>query len=31
MRKNVPVVYSELGNDTGLYGAGALAFMMFER
>jgi hypothetical protein len=25
------VVYSELGNDTGLYGAGALAFMMFER
>lgn len=30
MRKDVPVVYSELGNDTGLYGAGALAFMMFE-
>lgn len=30
MRKDVPVVYSELGSDTGLYGAGALAFMMFD-
>ena len=29
MRENVPVVYSELGGDTGIYGAGALAFMMF--
>ncbi len=30
MRADVPVVYSQLGHDTGLYGAGALAFMMFE-
>ncbi len=30
MRENVPVVYSSLGSDTGLYGAGALAFMEFD-
>ena len=30
MRANVPVVYSSLGSDTGLYGAGALAFMQFD-
>lgn len=30
MRHDVSVTYSELGSDTGLYGAGALAFMMFD-
>lgn len=30
MRANVPITYSQLGSDTGLYGAGALAFMMFD-
>ncbi|MCO5225408.1 MAG: ROK family protein [Thermomicrobiales bacterium] len=30
MRRDVPVVYSSLGGDTGLYGAGALAFMTFD-
>lgn len=30
MRKDVPITYSELGSDTGLYGAGALAFMIFD-
>ena len=30
MRTGVPVVYSKLGGDTGIYGAGALAFMMFD-
>lgn len=30
MRKDVPVVYSSLGGDTGIYGAGALAFMTFD-
>lgn len=29
MRTGVPIVYSELGGDTGLYGAGALAFQEF--
>ncbi|MCA9832568.1 MAG: ROK family protein [Thermomicrobiales bacterium] len=31
MRKDVPVVYSSLGGETGLYGAGALAFMTFDK
>lgn len=30
MRTGVPVEYSQLGGDTGLYGAGALAFMEFD-
>lgn len=30
MRTDVPVEYSQLGHDTGLYGAGALAFLQFE-
>lgn len=29
MRTGVPVEYSQLGADTGIYGAGALAFMEF--
>lgn len=31
MRKDVPVEYSQLGSDTGIYGAGALAFIEFEQ
>lgn len=31
MRNGVPIEYSQLGSDTGIYGAGALAFMEFER
>lgn len=30
MRSGVPVEYSLLGSDTGIYGAGALAFMEFD-
>lgn len=29
MRRDVPIEYSQLGTDTGLYGAGALAFLEF--
>lgn len=29
MRTGVPIEYSQLGDDTGLYGAGALAMMQF--
>ena len=29
MRRDVPIEYSQLGGDTGIYGAGALAFLEF--
>ncbi len=29
MRSGVPIEYSQLGSDTGIYGAGALAFLEF--
>lgn len=31
MRSGVPIEFSQLGSDTGIYGAGALAFMEFGR
>lgn len=31
MRSGVPIEYSQLGSDTGIYGAGALAFLTYDK